>query len=151
MKNSPVRSSVFTFTMCTILSAAIFTSCNNSPKEKLDDATTDVVDASADLVKANDAYLAEVVAFKADAETQIAANEQKIKEYNTDLKIKKNNILKKKMAELVKKTADLKQKLVDFKAEDGKETWSEFKTEFNHDMEGLGTALSDLTTQNTKK
>lgn len=151
MKNSKGRSAIFTMAIGAIFSASVFMSCNSSPKEKLDDATTEVVDASADLVKANEAYMAEVEAFKADAEMQIVENERKIAEYNANMKVKKSKELKAKVAELVKKTADLKQKIADFKAEDGKETWAEFKTEFNHDMEGIGKSLNDLTVQNTQK
>lgn len=131
--------------------STVITGCNSSPKDKLDNATTEVMDASADLVNAKDDYLAEVAAFKTDAEMQILANEQKLEEYNNDIKIKKTDELKNKIEVLNKKTVDLKKKLADFKANDGKETWSEFKTEFNHDMDGLGDALNDLTTQNTPK
>lgn len=144
-------SPVFKIVLSTIFTAMIFMSCNNSPKDKLDDATTEVVDASNDLVVAKEAYLAEVTAFRADAEAQIIANEQKMADYKKDVKIKKTAILQKKMDELAKKTADLKQKLIDFKEDDGKETWTEFKTEFKHDMDELGNALNDLTVQNTKK
>lgn len=151
MKNLFSQKMALSLVISTILTAPMIMSCSTSPKDKLDDATTEVVDASADLVKANDAYLAEVVSYKADAEAKIAENEAKIMEYNADMKIKKSKELKNKVAELTKKTVDLKQKLADFKAEDGKETWSEFKTEFNHDMEGIGQAMSDLTVSNTKK
>jgi predicted nucleic acid-binding Zn-ribbon protein len=151
MKKSQTRSSAFKLAIITILSTSLFMGCNTTPKDKLDDATTEVVDASADLVKAQEDYMAEVEAFKASAETQIAANELKIKEYNADMKVKKTKELKAKVAELDKKTADLKKKLADFKADTGKETWSEFKTEFNHDMDGIGKSLNDLTIQNTNK
>ncbi len=150
MKNLFGRKSTLVLGIITILSAPIFMSCNSTPKEKLDDATTEVVDASEDLAKAKVDYVTEVEAFKADAERRIAENERKIEEYNADLKIKKTNALNKKIEELKMKTATLRKKLADFKA-DNKETWAEFKTEFNHDMEGLGDAFNDLTTQNTKK
>ena len=33
---------------------------------------------------------------------------------------------------------------------DGKENWEKFKAEFNHDMDGLGSAFKDLTVKNVK-
>lgn len=151
MKKSFIRNTAFVAAVFAILSTtALLTSCN-SPKEKLDDATTDVVDASADLVKANDAYLAEVASFKADVAEKIAANELSLKEYNAKLVKKSNANLKKKIAELDSKNQDLKKKIADFKADESKENWSEFKTEFNHDMDGLGQSFRDLTIDNEKK
>ncbi len=151
MKKSFIRNTAFSAAVFTMLSTTTLLTGCNSPKEKLDDATTEVVDASADLVKANDAYLAEVESFKADVAQKIAANELSLKEYNAKLVKKSNATLKKKIAELDSKNQDLKKKLADFKAEESKETWAEFKTEFNHDMDGLGKAFSDLTIENTDK
>jgi ribosomal protein L29 len=151
MKKIQNSSQFFGFAIGAIFIASITISCNNSPKDKLDNATTEVVEASADLIKAKEDYLAEVAAFKADAEKQIIANELKMEEYKNDIKIKKTSELKKKIEELKEKTADLKQKLADFKADDNKESWMEFRREFQHDMDGLGNALNDLTTQNTPK
>ena len=34
--------------------------------------------------------------------------------------------------------------------DDGKSDWQEFKREFNHDLEGIGSAFKDITVRNTK-
>ena len=151
MKYLNSRKAASTLALCILLSAPMFISCNNTPKDKLDDATTEVVDATEDLVKANDEFMVEVSAYKADVEMKIVENERKLDEYNSDMKIKKTAELKKKVEELKVKTADLRKKLVDFNTEGGKESWAEFKTEFNHDMDELGKALNDLTVKNTTK
>jgi hypothetical protein len=43
----------------------------------------------------------------------------------------------------------MKDKMNGYKAE-GKDKWENFKTEFNHDMDELGNALSDLGKNNVK-
>ena len=43
----------------------------------------------------------------------------------------------------------MKKRLEDYKA-DSKDKWESFKTEFNHDMDELGSAFKDLTVKNTK-
>lgn len=53
----------------------------------------------------------------------------------------------KKIAEIEEKTADLKKKMKEFK-EDGKDTWMDFKNEFNSDMEALQKSIKDLTVDN---
>ncbi len=144
MKNLFISRKTLTLGICSILSASIFMSCAESPKEKLDDATTEVVDASEDLAKAKENYLAEVVAFKADAQARIVENEKIREEYNTDLKIKKTKELKKKIEDLKEKTASLKQKVLDFKAEENKESWAGFQAEINSDIEEVKAAMEDL-------
>ncbi|MBK9318793.1 MAG: hypothetical protein IPM91_08215 [Bacteroidetes bacterium] len=53
------------------------------------------------------------------------------------------------MADLEDRNSKLKQRLAEFKA-DSKDGWVSFKAEFNHDMEELGNAMKDLTTDNKK-
>lgn len=151
MKNFNGRNASLTLALSVLLATPFVTGCKESPKEKLDDATTEVVDASIDLEKAHDAYLAEVESYKADAAKKIAENEEKIKAYNSDMNLQKTKALKTTVEKLQKKIDDLKQKIANLKADDGKETWSEFKTEFDHDMEEIGQALKDITVNNTKK
>jgi hypothetical protein len=43
----------------------------------------------------------------------------------------------------------MKEKLNAYK-EEGKDNWDRFKTEFNHDMEGLEKAFQDLGVDNKK-
>ena len=55
----------------------------------------------------------------------------------------------KKLAVIEQKNNDLKQKLEDFKY-DGQGKWVTFKTEFNHNMDDLGDALSAFFTSSKK-
>jgi len=74
----------------------------------------------------------------ADFKSRIANEKKAVKdEYN------------KKIAELEQKNADTQKKLNEYKA-DSKEKWEMFKSEFNRDMDELGTALSNLTVKNNK-
>jgi hypothetical protein len=49
----------------------------------------------------------------------------------------------------VSDACSLKMKLEDYQL-NGKEGWEKFKAEFNHDMDELGSALKNLTEDNTK-
>jgi len=53
------------------------------------------------------------------------------------------------LATLENKNNDLKIKLANFK-EDSQDNWESFKTEFSKDMNELGQAFKDLTTDNVK-
>lgn len=127
------------------------TNCNDSGK-KLDDATTEVSEASKDLIEANDAYLEEVKQFKLETAQKISENEKSIMEFNERIageKKEANKEYKEKIAQLEAKNSDLKLKIENYKA-DTKENWDKFKLEFSHDMDELGAAFKDLTTNNVK-
>jgi predicted RNase H-like nuclease (RuvC/YqgF family) len=49
----------------------------------------------------------------------------------------------KAVAELEQKNRDLKKKLEEYKDE-GESKWQEFKTNFSHDIDGLGKTMKDL-------
>jgi predicted RNase H-like nuclease (RuvC/YqgF family) len=49
----------------------------------------------------------------------------------------------KAVAELEQKNRDLKKKLEEYKDE-GESKWQEFKTNFSHDIDGLGNTMKDL-------
>jgi hypothetical protein len=143
--------SVLTFALSAILFSSLIMGCKDTPKENLDEAVTDVVDASADLAKADSVYLAEVEAYKADAAVRIAENEAEVSEYNNNLKIKKTENLKEKIDELSKKTEALKQKMADYNSNEGKPNWNEFKLEVKRDMDEIINAKNDLKVRNNNR
>ncbi|MDY0199609.1 MAG: hypothetical protein RBR40_01335 [Tenuifilaceae bacterium] len=108
--------------------------------------------AAENLIEARQNYIEEYEAFKPEANIKIEANEKAIAKLKEDGKNKsKANkaILDKKLAALELKNQELKDKIRDSK-EDGNERWEAFKLEFKYDMDNLGQALKDLTTNNTK-
>ena len=80
-------------------------------------------------------------------------SEAKLESYQDTITSLKGKIAKvkyeKKLAVIEQKNNDLKQKLEDFKY-DGQGKWVTFKTEFNHNMDDLGDALSAFFTSSKK-
>ena len=85
--------------------------------------------------------------YKKVNEDRIASNNQLIADFKSRIANEKKAVkdeYNKKIAELEQKNADTQKKLNEYKA-DSKEKWEMFKSEFNRDMDELGTALSNLT------
>jgi chromosome segregation ATPase len=145
------------FAVGTILSA-----CNSSAEkvenaeQKVADAKADVKDAKQDLAKAEETQQAAAESdfqkFKRESNEKIDANDKRIAELKIDIKNEKREARERdeeRIAALEKKNHELRVKLEAYH-DDGKSDWREFKTEFNHDLEGIGHAFKDITIRNTK-
>ena len=150
-----MRKTILILAVSAFTTGTVLTSCQSSAKkvenaqENLQDARADVKDAKNDLKETlNDT----VLRFKNESKERIMENEKNLAEFKGRIKNEKKEAkikYEKKLAELEQKNSDMKKKLDDYQVE-GSETWTEFKTEFNHDMDELGTAFKDLTVKNTK-
>lgn len=134
-----MKNKIFTFAVIGCLAAIFFAGCEKTPGQKVEGANQELKDAKAD-------YRAEWQKFKNDSEEQIKANEDRIDAFKekmekTDSKTKAKYI--KAVAELEQKNRDLKKKLEEYKDE-GESKWQEFKTNFSHDIDGLGKTMKDL-------
>lgn len=124
-------------------------SCNNS-SEKVKNAEEAVTKADSNLIDANQEYLAEVANYKRETSDKIAANDKSIVEFKARVAQEKKSARADYLAKVTKleqKNSDLKKRMDDYKA-DSKEQWGNFKTEFNHDMDEIGSAFKDLTVKN---
>jgi chromosome segregation ATPase len=122
----------------------------SSPAEKVNTAQQEVNQANKDLEKANQEYQQDILNYKKENETRIATNDQLISDFKVRIANEKKAVkdeYNKKIAELEQKNTDTRRKLDEYKAE-SKEKWESFKSEFNRDMDELGTALSNLTVKN---
>ena len=72
-------------------------------------------------------------------EKRIDAFKEKMEKAGLKIKAKYGD----EVAVLEQKNRDLKKKLEDYKDE-GQSKWEEFKTNFNHDMDGIGKTMKDL-------
>jgi septal ring factor EnvC (AmiA/AmiB activator) len=134
--------------IATVLTVA---SCN-SEKEKVDEATSQAVEAGDDLKQAKDDYLLEVEKYKIETADKIIENDKRIADLNASIKTEKKETREqfiKDIAALEAKNADLKMQIEVYKA-DSKENCDKFKIEFSHDMDELGKAFKDLTVKNVK-
>lgn len=132
-------------------SVLVMVSCNSSA-DKVENAQEEVTEAKEDLNKAQAEYRADVDRFRRDIDAQLSTNEKQIADFNDRLKEGKNDVsdsYKKQIAEIEEENRQLRRRMSDYKA-DSKENWNAFKSEFNRDMDELGTALKNLTKDNNK-
>ncbi len=146
MKNPILTLALTTLTTCTILS-----SCT-SAADKVKNEQENVIDANEKLTEAEQEYYAEIEDYKNENLDKIAANQKSIADFKARVDFDKKEArddYNKRILELDQKNSDLKKKMDEFQ-ESGKDNWSEFKKEFNRDMEELGKAFKDLTNNNVK-
>lgn len=146
MKKSNFTNAALAFTI-----TIMFIGCNTS-SEKVEDAKQDVIEANKDLAKANEEYLADLENFRKVVAERIATNDQIIIDFNERISKEKKEAreeYRKKINALDLKNSDMKKKIAEYKS-NGKDSWEMFKTEFNHDMDELGKAFTDLTKDNVK-
>ena len=146
-----MRNKISTFIFALFLSGIVLAGCQSS-SDKIKNAQENVLDAKVQVKEAqwelNQALKDSIQQFKTETNLIIASNETKIAAFK--LKIEQgNNATKAKyekaVAELEQKNSELKVKLENYNDE-GADKWQEFKSEFKSDMNKLGKALSDFTT-----
>jgi len=150
-----MKKSIYVLVASLFVAGSFISSCS-SPDKKADqnvqEAKEEVKDAKQDLAQAQQDASAEFQKFKDESNAEIDANEKRIAELRIDMKNEKREAREKdekKIDALEKKNHELKEKLEAYH-NDGKSDWREFKTEFKHDLDGLGHAFNDITVRNTK-
>lgn len=138
-----------TVTLIVLIAAITVISCKSSAKEA---EYTNEMELKNDQIFIKKQHAEEVENYKKEMTTKTDAFAKNLTEFNERIVTEKKEVTanyKQKLAELDKKNSDLKKKMDDYKSE-GMEQWESFKTEFNHDMNELGTALKDLVVDNEK-
>ncbi len=137
---------VFVFAIIGSMAGTLLTGCEKTSERKVENAKETIRDAKQELKDAQTKYLAEWQTFKRESEQTIEANEKRIDAFKDTMdkagpKIKAK--YSKEVAILEQNNRDLKKKLHDYKDE-GQSKWEEFKTNFKHDMDGIGKTMTDL-------
>ena len=146
-----MKKSIWTLAIATVITGNFIAGCS-TPAEKVQDAQASVVDANTNLDQANQAYMADMAEYKKTTEEKIAANQKSIADFRERIakdKAEARAEYTQKLDELEKKNTDMKKSLDDYKA-DGKDKWETFKTDFSHNMDGLGNSFKDLTDKKVK-
>jgi predicted small secreted protein len=146
-----MKKTIYLITVSVFAAAAVMSGCS-SPAEKVENAKENLQEAKVELSQAQSDSVAEYEIFMAQSGEKITANEKAIQDYKASLIKTKKQIKsedQKILDALEQKNIDLRKKMEDYK-ENGKDEWSAFKTEFNHDMDELGKAIKDLAIKNTK-
>jgi len=154
-----MKKSIFTLAATMFVAGSILSSCSSPEKkvenaeQKVADAKADVKDARQDLAEAQQGTaVSDFQQFKNESNNEINENDRHIAQLRIDIKSEKREARErdeKKINALEKKNHKLREKLEAYH-DDGKSDWREFKTEFNHDLAGLGHAFKDITVRNTK-
>jgi len=133
----------------TLITMITLSNCT-SPAQKVDAAKDQVTLANAELAKAEAEYAQDVSNFRRETNDRITANELSLSELKAKMDKSKKAIkaeYKEQITALEQKNTELKLKIAEYKA-DSKEKWQAFKTEFNSDMDKLGTSLKNFTYDN---
>lgn len=154
-----MKKTLFMFTASLFVAGTILVGCSSDSKKienaelKVQDAKADVKDAKQDLNEAHQGTtITEFQKWKNEANVEINNNERRIAELRIEIKGEKAGEREKdeaKLEKLEKRNSELKEKLNKY-SDDGKSDWQEFKTEFKHDLDGIGLAFKNITVKNTK-
>jgi predicted RNase H-like nuclease (RuvC/YqgF family) len=154
-----MKKTILTLAAAMFVAGTILSGCASDAKkvenaeEKVQDAKEDVQDAKQDLNEAQQgAAISEFQQFKNESNEEINNNERRITELRIEMKTASKEDRKrdeKKIDALEKENHELKVRL-DAYNDDGKSDWKKFKTEFKHDLDGIGQAFKDITVKNTK-
>lgn len=145
-----MKKTIFILSITMLMSGTILVGCLSSD-EKVEAARNNVNDANKEVQIANQelsqAKQDSILLFRQEAAERISMNKKSIADFK--LKISKENKLQKaknekRLAELEKRNNSLEKSLADYK-DDEKTKWSEFKIEFNNDLDELGKAFKNLT------
>jgi hypothetical protein len=127
------------------------TSCS-SPESDVSEAQEEVNEAQNELDVANMELEKDIKKFRTATFEKIEVNNVRISELKENIKNDKSalkSIHEKQVIDLQARNNDLKMRLNNYKGE-GEDKWENFKKEFEHDMNEIGSSLNDLTVSNTK-
>lgn len=138
--------------ICVLAIGSLNYSCS-SPQQNVDDAEVNLKEAKASLAEAirDSVQDADWQEFKQESQRRIAANNARILELQALQNVKKskwNPALANEVNALNQKNVRMQQRIEDY--EKYHSNWSEFKREFNHDMEELSKSLKDIAGDNSK-
>ena len=137
-----------------LLAGTIFTGCQLTPSTPEEEAAQAKVDsAKLELKAAQKAATAEEwEAFKTESEQKIRTNELSIADFKDRMSTSEHQfdaLFIEKIDKLEQQNKDMKARIDNY--EKRQSDWASFKSEFNHDLDELGTALKDLLVDNNNK
>lgn len=133
-----------------ILSFSMFTSCT-SPSEKVEAAqdSANIANENLSIAQQNEAEAEEWKTFKIEANVTIKQNELKIAELRVKMHKSDNSlsaVYQTRIDTLEKSNEDLKVRISTY--DKNHSDWATFKKDFNKDLNDLGQAIKDVSTNN---
>lgn len=136
-----------------IVSVAFYLPGCMTSSEKLEAAEDNVLVAKDQLINAREAYLVEFEAYRKETAVMIESNDKIINAFYLRIESEESEETKVNfrvlIADLKNKNEEMSERLSKYEV-NGRDSWEKFKIEFNHDLDELGKALNDVTTDNVK-
>jgi len=132
------------------LASIVSMGCQNKEEKNIQNSQDSVSKAARDTQTVKTTYAEDWQNFKSESEQKIKDNDDSISAFQQKLKKSGKKIkaeYKKEIVKLKETNSEMKKKLEEYK-NDGKNTWADFKAGFNNDMDKLGKAVKDLTSDN---
>jgi hypothetical protein len=134
---------------------ALLSGCFSSAS-KVENAQDKVESAKADVTQANheldQAIQDSIRQYRTASQTTLSHYDKSLAEFKAGLandKRQGTEALEERWFELDQQNRAMQTKLKEYNAS-GQENWAEFKTEFSHDMDALGTSIADFFTTGKK-
>ncbi|MBL3657168.1 MULTISPECIES: sll1863 family stress response protein [Fulvivirga] len=148
MKRSLMSVFILSGLLCTVLSG-----CTPATDEPSKDIELIDQNPEEDMIQAKDDYLTEIEQYKAEMSSKIDENERVISAYkdSVDTGPRFNKMeYKVEINHLETKNNELKDRLNDYETDGESDDWQTFKSEFNHDMDEMGTSFKNLFERNVE-
>lgn len=150
-----MKKTIFILSITVFMAGTILVGCLSSD-EKVEAARDNVKNAHENVQIANQelnkAKQDSIIQFRKEAVERINKNKKSIADFKLKIATEKKEVKaknEKKLAELEQKNNKMEKMLSDYKEDSGNK-WVEFKIEFNHDLDELGKAFSNLSNKNVK-
>lgn len=146
-----MKKAIFKIAAAGCMITVILSGCS-SPSQKVETATENLNEAKQELSHIQKDSVVDYEIFRHESEDKIKNNERLIAEFKAKMATDKKHIKardQKIIDDLEQQNINMRKKIEDYRV-NGKDKWDTFKNEFNHDLEGLGQAINDITVKNTK-
>ncbi len=145
-----MKNKILTLVAIVFMAGTVLIGCQNTGEKNVQADNQSIGETKPDSQAVKSSYSDDWQKFKSESELKIKDNEnsiaafkEKMKKSGKKIKVKYNI----EIANLEKTNRQMKKKLEEYK-NDGKNAWEDFKTGFNNDMDKLGKAVKDLTSDN---
>jgi F0F1-type ATP synthase membrane subunit b/b' len=153
------------FALTTFIAGALFTFCTSTAekvenkeenlteaREEVVEAKKEVAEAEEELAQANEEYIDDMMLCRKETGARTAVNKNRLDEVREKVKKERKEAKadnEKKISELEQENKEMQNRMHEYKGV-GKDNWTKFKAEFNHDMDELGKSIEDLGKDNAK-
>jgi exonuclease VII large subunit len=142
-----MKNKFLTLTVIGIMAGAVLTGCKNTGGNNNQAVKESIGETIPDSQAVQTSLSDDWQKFKNDSQQKIQDNENSITTLKEKMEKSGKADYNKEIAKLEKTNREMKKKLEEYK-NDGKSAWEDFKTGFNNDMDKLGKAVKDLTSDN---